>query len=248
MLAKVFRLLSFFYCSTFAHDALSDELVLGFIEKYPPYSYQENGFAAGSHIEKIRGISTQAGVSIIAEFLPLQQALKKAEDGLLDGVVGAAYREDRAQYLDYIKFPVFECVTVSLHTLEHSMSLNNMMNQRAVLAAKIGFDLGRKLNDDLVSKGIELYRFSDINPVLRLMRAGRVQGIIHADKEVDYFAQSLGVTLYKSEEILNQEPTYIAFSKKISEHKKAHVEAITKAMQFGANNTSSCTVIAQNVN
>ncbi|WP_372766260.1 substrate-binding periplasmic protein [Pseudoalteromonas sp.] len=203
------------------HDSLS----LGLIEKYPPFSYEELDVPCGIYVRQLRAISEKLGITLSYEFLPLQQALRKTKNGHLDGIVGVVYRSERAVFLDYLLNAPLGEVTVSLYTLHRKYNLDELIKEKAIMAAKSGFFLSDDLHQLLRTKKIDLYRFSDIASVIELMKKGRIQGIIHTDSEVD-LKSSNSIELYKSNEILSSEATYLSFSKHIRLEKEMLVSKI----------------------
>ena len=210
-------------------NANSKNLILGFIQDYPPYSYELNDQPKGRHVEQIIAISTASGVAVDIEFYPVQQLLRKAVNGDIDGIVGLVYRDDRAEFLDYVLATKIDEVTVSLYTLKQKRNIDELINKKAILAAKIGFALNDDLHAKLNAKGVELYRFSDISIVLKLMEAERIDDIIHSDNAITLENQYKNI-LFKSEEVLTSEPTYLTFSKTLNPVKVKLASKLSSAL------------------
>lgn len=201
------------------------ELKIGLIDNYQPFSYEENGQPKGIYVEKIIRIGHHFRFQPKFVFLPLQQILKKVKAGKLDGVAGVVYTEDRNRYLNYIIEQPLTKLSVSLYTKYMISNVEGFFLSKPIIGAKIGFNLGSKLDNTLKKSKIELYRFNNMEEALELLTNNRLQAIIHTENEVDLSLKYSDLKLYKSDEILSEESTYLALSKrahkKILELKKA---------------------------
>lgn len=210
----IFLALSLLIFTNLAHadDGLI-ELKIGLIDNYQPFSYEENGQAKGIYVEKIKSISHEFNFDAKLVFLPLQQILKRVKTGKLDGVAGVVYTVDRSKYLKYITEAPLAKLNVSLYTKYMISSSEKFFLSKPIIGAKIGFKLGLDLDNALNKSQIELYRFNNMDEALKLLTSNRLQAIIHTENEVDLLLKYSGIKLYKSDEILSEELTYLALSK-----------------------------------
>lgn len=66
-----------------------------------PFTFAEGNQAQGLHIDIVRKALTNLGYQLEIEPLPWVRCLKQAEDGAVDAVATASYKDERAVFLDY---------------------------------------------------------------------------------------------------------------------------------------------------
>jgi len=64
-------------------------------EPFPPFSYEENGKAAGPMAEVIQAVCAVAKMTCTAEVMPWRRALADAEEGRVDGIFSILHGPDR---------------------------------------------------------------------------------------------------------------------------------------------------------
>lgn len=109
-LFKVFMLmfLIFFLCSTSAnaaHETARPKIVLASSDWAPYYAEKLSG--GGAAVQIVRSAFERAGYDLEIKWLPWARAIKEAEDGGFDGVLGVWYTAERAQLFTYSK-PFFK--------------------------------------------------------------------------------------------------------------------------------------------
>jgi polar amino acid transport system substrate-binding protein len=83
-------------------DEKSEERILSVATlEWKPFMYEENGAHKGIGVDVMDEVLDNLNVDYNLVFIPWSRALKLAEVGEVDAVLGATYKEDRESYIDY---------------------------------------------------------------------------------------------------------------------------------------------------
>ncbi|TMH35215.1 MAG: amino acid ABC transporter substrate-binding protein [Betaproteobacteria bacterium] len=100
------RLVAGLAIAVFSASATAD--VMTFVmDPFPPFTYAENGVAAGPMSDTIRAVCKLIKAQCRLEVYPWRRALKMAEDGLVDGLYAVANIPEREQFF-YVSPPIIE--------------------------------------------------------------------------------------------------------------------------------------------
>ena len=69
------------------------------MDPFPPFTYEEDGNAAGPMSDTIRAVCAELKWQCTLEVYPWRRALKLAEDGLVDGIYAIADIPERRRFL-----------------------------------------------------------------------------------------------------------------------------------------------------
>jgi len=73
----------------------------------PPAEYLKNNEATGSNVDIVTEAFKRLGYKIKIGFFPWKRALRMVENGYADGIIDAAYNEDRARYIYFPKEEIY---------------------------------------------------------------------------------------------------------------------------------------------
>lgn len=175
---------------------LSQEpLIFGGVEAVPPLSYSENGVNYGFFVDVTEEISRRIDREIIIRLYPFPRLLQYLKDGQVDGVISIYHQIAREEYILYSREPV-----LISRVLIFSLKKNNLnyTSVDSMLGGNFGVMSGwALLNQDLekaVSEGlITLTPGRHMAQNLKVLLAGRVDGLILSEQATWYHAALLGI-------------------------------------------------------
>ena len=132
-----------------SQDANTKIITLASIDNYIPYSYSEAGNKRGLYIDIIEELFSRTEYSPEIQFLPFKRLLLSAENGDIDGIIGAFYTPDRAKYAIYLKDTPLAKITQQIFVLKSSGIKSSKFDDiaGAIIAHKRGFIMSTELNN-----------------------------------------------------------------------------------------------------
>jgi len=225
MLGKNLKIISFILFLTFSELILAKSLFLVTLES-PPAEFLENSKPVGRNVEIVQEALKRMDYDCIIEIIPWKRALEMVFNGEADGIIDAAYTEERAQYLFYADEDIYSEEWYGFKqkgsTLTFDKDLGNAKNIR--LGTSRGFIYG-----GIIQKAIDEKRFAEIEEVtnyemnIRKLIGNRIDIIIGVKLTTISVAKEMGLrekieivkmTGTNEDYLLSSSKTYLAFSKK----------------------------------
>lgn len=207
--------------------ASADKLVF-VTSAQPPYVMSENGQPAGLDIDIIRELCRRLGVEAEIQVLPWKRALYHTEKGEADAIFAPRHTEERAKFLYYPSEPFILERTVILAPKGSGIKINSIDDLKGKVVGVVrGYSYDPKFDTE---KGIEKVECNDDEELVKIFAKGRISLAAGSDEgTMKYLCKKAGFeaeTVY----VLNDAPTYIAFSKAKGEKGKALTEKFSQAL------------------
>lgn len=145
-----------------------------------PFSYtNEKGEAAGLYIDMVSRIFENLDYNCTITPLPWKRCLLGAENGSYDGVVGASYKDERAQFLDYPENAAANRSVYYLTKVEYVLVTHKDENYRfrgnvKTVPQPVRGVLGYSIVDDLRKQGVVMHTSTNVRKNMEmLIRSGR---------------------------------------------------------------------------
>ena len=231
LLKKTVSLLLFLFLFSYS-SVFSETLNLVTLESKPA-EYTENGVIKGINVDIVREALKRMGYDCKIIFLPWKRALNSVKTGQADGIIDAAYSEERAVYMYYPSEAIFieewYCFKRKDTVLTLDKDLANAAEIR--LGISYGFVYG-----GIIQEAIDGKRFKEIQKVhnnelnLKKLIAGRFDMFVGGKKNTLFFADKMGcsdkietvkMTGTDQEYLLSSSKTYLGFSKKTMDNEIA---------------------------
>ena len=188
----------------------------------------ENGQPSGLDIDIVRELCNRLGVE--AEIGSTgKRALKSMEKGEADAIFAPRNTKERAAFLYYPSEPLTIERPVILAPKGSGMKINSLDDLKGKVVGVVrGYAHDSNFDNE---KGIEKVEGNDDAELVKIFSKGRVSLIAGADEgSMKYLCKKAGFeaeTVY----VLNETPTYIAFSKAKGEKGKALTEKFSQALR-----------------
>ncbi len=227
MKKSVAVLLTFIFLSL--SGSASGEKIVFVTSDQPPYVMSEKGQPSGLDIDIVQELCSRLGVEAEIRVLPWKRALKNAEKGEADAIFAPRNTEERAAFLYYPSEPLIIERTVILAPKGSGIKINSLDDLKGKVVGVVrGYAHDPKFDNE---KGIEKAECNDDTELVKIFSNGRVSLIAGSDEgSLRYVCKQSGFeaeTVY----VLNEAPTYIAFSKAKGEKGKALTEKFSQALR-----------------
>ena len=191
-----------------------------------PAEYIEDGESKGINVEIVKEALKRMGYDCKISFLPWKRALSRVKNGKADGIIDAAYSEERAAYMYYPPEAIFteEWYCFKRKNTELTLDKNLYNAGQISLGITYGFVYG-----GIIQEAIDRRRFKDIQKVhdnlqnLKKLIAGRFDMFVGCKQNTLFLAEKMGcldkievvkMTGTDEEYLLSSSKTYLGFSKK----------------------------------
>lgn len=162
---------------------------------YAPLTFTVDGRTAGTHIELTKAAFEMAGRSVQISALPWARCLSAAAVGQYDGVVSAAYRNDRAQdflYPDGAADAADDAAFLS-RSRTVSLALNSTKytgsGSRFDLPTPVGVPQGYSFASLLRDRGKAVQTATDYDSLFKMLVRGRVRSIVVLEEVASLYMQ-----------------------------------------------------------
>lgn len=194
--------------------------------QYPPFEYKENGISKGINVDIVKEALKRMGHDAKIKFFPWKRALLMAQNGYADGLIDAAYDENRAKYMHFPNTEINIEQWFAFKKKNSKLTLDkNLANSKDItLGITRGFVYGgiiQKLIDKNMFKSTQLVSNNELN-ITKLI-ANRFDMFIGVKEVTLYLSKRLNyrddieivkMTNTNKDYLLNSSKTYLAFSKK----------------------------------
>jgi len=192
--------------------ASADEITLVALGDFPPFQWEEKGKVTGIDADMVSEACRRLGIGLKIQVMPWKRALKSVNEGNVDGLVAALYKEDRTEYLYYTKEAV--------HVQKNIIMVRKGDNTRIK-----GFDDLRNKKTGVVKdfsygpdfdsiRGLDKVVCKDQQELVRMLVAGRVDAAMGSEKPLMFNARKLGLqNELEVAFVVAQYPAYTVFSK-----------------------------------
>ncbi len=208
-------------------SALAEKLLFVTSDQ-PPYVMSENGQPAGLDIDVIRELCRRLGVEAEIQVLPWKRALYHTEKGDADAIFAPRHTEERAKFLYYPSEPFIIERTVILVPKGSGIKINSLDDLKGKVVGTVrGYSYDPKFDTE---KGIEKVECNDDAELVKIFAKGRISLTAGSEGSMKYLCKKAGFeaeTVY----VLNDAPTYLAFSKAKGEKGKALAEKFSQALR-----------------
>lgn len=188
-----------------------------------PFSYEENNRSKGLHIDVVKMALENLGYNTALTPLPWKRALITAKNGEFDAVIGASYKAERTQYLNYPKdaslpgkseYRITQVEYSIVTNIEDSYEYDGNVHTlpRPILAP-----VGYSIVDDIRDEGVPVVEVADINKRFKilLLRKGCIitlPQIVHMYMEQEEYSDKFHI----SEIPFKSKSYFLVFSKRSS--------------------------------
>lgn len=168
-------------------------LTFSTLDHFPPYTWQDEGTATGIDVEIIQELAHRMGIPITIRFRPWKRVIQEIQDGDADGAFAAFKTPEREAFSRYLEPP--------LHHSTYKIFVNTgqefpFETIEDVYGKTIGKNLGFHISDEFAqaeaSNMIHVKEGKTMKQNVRMLNAGRVDGVIGNEQEVLYLLQQLG--------------------------------------------------------
>ena len=196
---------------------------------WPPYVLSENGKTSGIDTEIALELCKRLGIEGEVQSLPWKRALKMVEKGEADAIFAPRYNEERAAFLYYPSEPLNIEKTVILARKGSGIKVSGLDDLKGKAVGIVrGYDYDPKFN---TYKEIEKIECNDDAELAKIFARERISLAASSDEWVmKYLCKKAGVeteTVY----VLNETPSYIAFSKAKGEKSKSLCDRFSEALR-----------------
>ncbi len=209
----------------FPVNALAQKLVFATTE-WPPYVMSENGKVIGLDIEIVLELCKRLGFEADIQMTPWKRTLRHVEEGVADAIIAARYTKERAEFLYYPSEPLQIEKTVIFAHKGSGMKINKIDDLKGkVIGTVRGYAYGPDFDRYQGLKRKE--ECNNDRQMVRIFAKKRIFLMAGSDEgTMKYLCRKEGVeteVVY----VLNETPSYIAFSKTRGEKGRVMAE------QFG---------------
>jgi polar amino acid transport system substrate-binding protein len=201
--------------------AAQQEITLFASENYRPISWRDDaGQAKGLVVEAIEFVQKDTGIQFKLELMPWNRAYKLAEQGQ-GGVIGLSYTPERTAIFDYSAVFYDSGVYLVVHKDRpiHFKSAADLSGKK--IGGLIGVSYGAEIDQAVKNREYELVRDTSHTARLKNLLAGRIDGALLPNVEVDlprYISADPELKAHANEFVvlsksMAKDPVYIAFRK-----------------------------------
>ena len=199
-----------------SQDANTKIITLASIDNYIPYSYSEAGHKRGLYIDIIEELFSRTEYTPKIQLLPFRRLLPGAKNGDVDGIIGAFYTPERAEYATYLKDTPFAQIIQQIFVLRSGGIKSSKPDDiaGAIIAHKRGFIMSDELNDALEDN---IFHGIEVETTQQLLLLQRVDGFIQEKPNANYFIAQLNEdhsVIPLSSPVSDKRLSYLTFSKK----------------------------------
>lgn len=215
-----------FLCS--ANSAFAEKVVFVTSDQ-PPYVMSEKGQPSGLDIDIVRELCSRLGIEAEIRVLPWKRALKSVEKGEGDAIFAPRQTEERSAFLYFPSESLIMERTVILAPKGNGIKVDHFDDLKNKTVGVVrGYVYDPKFDNE---KGIEKVECNDDAELVKIFAKGRISLIAGSDEgSLRYVCKQTGFeaeTVY----VLNETPTYIAFSKAKGDRGKALSEKFSQALR-----------------
>lgn len=169
---------------SFVHKAQAEKLKLTTVDWQPFFGHDlpEKGFFSAITREAFN----RAGYEIDIEFQPWKRAIETTKKGIFDGLLGAYYNDERAEYLRFSDV-VFESKDVFISKDESLISYKDLT---ALKAYRIGAIRASVYADELKASGYNVVETNDDIQGLRMLLKDRVDLVLMSQTHFKYLLEN----------------------------------------------------------
>lgn len=196
---------------------------------WPPYVMSENGKTTGIDTEIVLELCKRLGVEAEIQILPWKRALKTVEKGEADAIFAPRHNEERAAFLYYPSEPLNIEKTVILARKGSGIEVAGPDDLKGKAVGTVrGYTYDPKFD---TYKDIEKIECNDDAELVKIFSKGRVPLAASCDEAtLRYLCKKAGFdaeTVY----VMNETPSYIAFSKAKGEKSKSLCDRFSEALR-----------------
>lgn len=192
----------------------------------PPSEYFENNTAKGINVDIVKEALKRIGYDVDIQFVPWKRALLMVEKGQADGIIDAAYTQERAKYLHYPEEEIYVEEWYAFKKKSSEITLDeDFQNAKDIkLGISRGFVYGGKIQKAIDNN---MFKFLDesFNNELNIKKvyAGRFDMFLGIKRTILELAKKIGyenkISIVKmtgtdEDYLLSLSKTYLGFSKK----------------------------------
>jgi len=206
---------------------------------WPPNSFLVEGEPAGTHVAIVQQAFKALPYSITFKAMPWKRCLTAVKRGEVDGILSAAFREDRNTFLHYPPAPSsIEPHPSSLGVVGFAVITNTKTDLTGIKNGSlppqpIGIPLGYMVVDVYRDRGARVVETANYSELYELLRRGRVKSLVLSEPLADIYAKHGAYRgLFKSMPLPGRSgPLYLGLSR----NRGIEAEKISKIWQAIAN-------------
>jgi len=205
----------FFSISIWCSPSIPKEIVVGYFEDFPPYTFEKNGKVTGIFPDMLAEVNKLTGIKIKYTKLPWKRLLANAKNGEIDAVMPLFKTREREAYYYY---PSRGCAVAEvLFFTWKDFNIDYTGNFQELIPYNIGIVEEYFYGDDFDNAN---YLLKDVSPsdeaLMEKFSKGRFKIGVGTRRVIEFYAQKFGIRdkIKFLEPPLVIKSLYIAFSKK----------------------------------
>ncbi len=207
---------------------LAAEKIVFSTSEWEPYVIMENGKVTGFNAETIMELCKRLGFEAEIKVFPFKRALMSVKQGESDAIFSVRQNKERAEYLYYPSEAINIERTVIIAKKGSNIKINALDNLKGKEVGVVGgYAYDAKFDNYQGMKKIEYYDDKQLVTMLTLrinLAAGADEG------SIKHLCKLVGLEI-EVVYVLNEEPSYIAFSKAIGEKGKRLSDKFSDALR-----------------
>jgi polar amino acid transport system substrate-binding protein len=194
----------------------ADEITLVALGDFPPFQWEEKGKVTGIDVDMVSEVCRRLGIGLKFQVMLWKRALKSVNEGNVDGLVAALYKEERTEYLYYTKETVHIQKNIIMIQKGDNIRIKGLHDLRN---KKTGVVRDFSYGPDFDSiRGLDKEVCGDQKELVRLLAAGCVDAAMGSEKPLMFNARKLALqNKLEVAYVVTEYPAYTVFSKALGE-------------------------------
>ncbi|BBR40254.1 ABC transporter substrate-binding protein [Aeromonas veronii] len=152
---------------------------------WPPFRIlQPDGRFYGLDMDILQQLESRSGIRFKVKRMPWGRALKQMQTGRVDLMIGLAYTAERAQFIDYLQPPYYQCWPAFYGK---PVNVARIHQYRDLQGVKVGYVLNSAYFEPFNSDSrLDKHGVPTEEQLLRMVQRGHLPLMIGTDCQVDY--------------------------------------------------------------
>lgn len=163
-----------------AVQSLAAQQVLNFatLDKFSPFTWEENGQAKGIDIDIVKEMCQRMEVKCNIRFYPWKRVLAYTEEGKIDGGFGAFKNPTREAFAYFLKYPVHYSTYSVFVKKGHEFSFQKIEDLYGKnIGINRGFKLSKEFDEAVDTNKIHVQEAGDMAANINKLMLSRIEGI-----------------------------------------------------------------------
>jgi polar amino acid transport system substrate-binding protein len=211
-------------------SALAAEKLVFATTVWPPYQYEENGQLTGITADIVREAARRLNIELEIQVLPWKRALRDVKEGYANGMLSALHTEERSQFMYYTSLPLFSVRTVIFGKKEKQIKITGLDDlKNKSIGVVVGYSYGPEFDN---YPGLKKQECREDRELVRILDKGRIDVAVAHEGPFMFTAKQSGLrNRFEAVYILNENPSYLTFSKSLGDKGKALSEKFSQVLE-----------------